>query len=154
MPILNYTTRVPAEQTVMEITRLLVKYGATDIITSYGEDGEPRSLKWRLNTPHGPLAFALPCNVPQVFHLLTQDRIQVRDVEARRRQATRVAWRILKDWIEAQLALLDTGMVELEEYSCPTCSRVTRHSTRRCGRAISGPCRVGRLAGSHNGFLW
>ena len=31
MPILNYTTRVPAEQTVVEITRLLVKYGATDI---------------------------------------------------------------------------------------------------------------------------
>ena len=91
MPILNYTTRVPAEQTVMEITRLLVKYGATDIITSYGEDGDPRGLKWRLNTSHGPLAFALPCNVPQVFHLLTQDRIQVRDVEARRRQATRVA---------------------------------------------------------------
>ena len=116
MPILNYTTRVPAEQTVMEISRLLVRHGATDINTSYGEDGEPRGLKWRLNTPHGPLAFALPCNVPQVFHLLTQDRIQVRDVEARRRQATRVAWRILKDWIEAQL---DTGMVELEEIFLP-----------------------------------
>ena len=45
MPILNYTTRVPDEQTVMEITRLLVKHGETDIITSYGEDGEPRGLK-------------------------------------------------------------------------------------------------------------
>ena len=45
MPILNCTTRVPAEQTVMEITRLLVRHGATDIITSYGEDGEPRGLK-------------------------------------------------------------------------------------------------------------
>ena len=36
MPILNYTTRVPAEQTVLEISRLLVRHGATDIITSYG----------------------------------------------------------------------------------------------------------------------
>ena len=51
--------------------------------------------------------------------MLTQDRIQVRDVEARRRQATRVASRILKDWIEAQLALLHTGMVELEEIFLP-----------------------------------
>ena len=50
---------------------------------------------------------------------MTQDRIQVRNVEARRQQATRVAWRILKDWIEAQLALLDTGMVELEEIFLP-----------------------------------
>ena len=40
-------------------------------------------------------------------------------MEARRQQATRVAWRILKDWIEAQLALLDTGMVELEEIFLP-----------------------------------
>ena len=88
-------------------------------LTSYGEEGEPRGLKWRLITPHGPLTFALPCNVPQVFHLLTKDRIQVRNVEARRQQATRVAWRILKDWIEAQLTLLDTGMVELEEIFLP-----------------------------------
>ena len=76
-------------------------------------------MKWRLHTEHGPLAFALPCNVAQVFHLLTQERILVRDVEARRQQATRVAWRILKDWIEAQFALLDTGMVELEEIFLP-----------------------------------
>ena len=38
---------------------------------------------------------------------------------ARKRQSTWVAWRILKDWIEVQLALLDTGMVELEEISLP-----------------------------------
>ncbi len=87
--------------------------------TAIPDDGEPCGLKWRLTTSHGPLAFALPCNVPQVFHLLTQDRILVRDVEARKRQATRVAWRILKDWTEAQLALLDTGMVELEEIFLP-----------------------------------
>ena len=119
MPILNYTTKVPAERTVSEIMRLLVRRGATEIMTVYGEDAEPRGLKWRLNTDHGPLAFALPCNVPQVFHLLTLERILVRDTEARRQQATRVAWRILKDWIEAQFALLDTGMVELEEIFLP-----------------------------------
>jgi hypothetical protein len=36
-----------------------------------------------------------------------------------REQATRVAWRILKDWIEAQLALIQTGMVSVEQVFLP-----------------------------------
>ena len=36
MPILNYTTKIPAEQTAAEIMSILVKKGATDILTHYG----------------------------------------------------------------------------------------------------------------------
>ena len=64
MPILNCTTSVPAEQTLMEITWLLVKHGATDTITSYAEVGEPQALKGALVTSLGPLASALLCNLP------------------------------------------------------------------------------------------
>ena len=35
------------------------------------------------------------------------------------KQAERVAWRILKDWIEAQMALLDIQMVKFEEVFMP-----------------------------------
>ena len=34
-------------------------------------------------------------------------------------QAERVAWRILKDWVEAQMALLDIEMVRFEEIFLP-----------------------------------
>lgn len=34
-------------------------------------------------------------------------------------QAARVGWRILKDWIEAQLALIETGMVTIEQVFLP-----------------------------------
>ena len=40
-------------------------------------------------------------------------------VKATREQAERVAWRILKDWIEAQMALLDIEMVRFEEIFLP-----------------------------------
>lgn len=36
-------------------------------------------------------------------------------IKATKDQANRVAWRILKDWIEVQMALLDIGMVQFEE---------------------------------------
>ncbi len=34
-------------------------------------------------------------------------------------QAGRVAWRVLKDWLEGQLALIDAGAVELEQVMLP-----------------------------------
>ena len=34
-------------------------------------------------------------------------------------QANRVAWRIIKDWIDAQMAVLETEMVEMEEIFLP-----------------------------------
>ena len=37
----------------------------------------------------------------------------------RRDQARRTAWRILKDWVQAQMALLETNMVDMEEIFLP-----------------------------------
>ena len=41
------------------------------------------------------------------------------NAKARREQAFRTAWRIIKDWGEAQLALLETEMVDFEEVFMP-----------------------------------
>lgn len=41
------------------------------------------------------------------------------NIKATKEQAERVAWRILKDWIEAQMALLDIQMVKFEEIFLP-----------------------------------
>ena len=34
-------------------------------------------------------------------------------------QAERVAWRIVKDWVEAQMAILESEMVKLDEIFLP-----------------------------------
>ena len=65
------------------------------------------------------LAYALPCNIDQVYARLTEDKVLPRDFDARRQQAVRVELRIIKDWVESQLALLATGMVEMEEIFLP-----------------------------------
>ena len=119
MPLLNYTTRVPAEKTVGEIMKTLVSGGARQIVTVYDDEGMLSGLRWSIESRHGTFSYALPCNIEPVFIILTEDRILVRDPAARRQQAVRVAWRIVKDWVEAQMALLATGMVELEEIFLP-----------------------------------
>jgi hypothetical protein len=34
-------------------------------------------------------------------------------------QAARIAWRIVKDWLEAQLAMIEAGLVDLQQVFLP-----------------------------------
>ena len=107
MPLLNYTTKVNAQKTVTEVMGLLVAKGADEISIVYDDDRQPAGLKWTVQSPRlGRVAFALPCNVDAVFVKLTEQKVMVTSPESRRQQAIRTPWRILKDWVEAQMALL------------------------------------------------
>ena len=116
MPLLNYTTKVNTQKTVTEVMGLLVAKGSTEVSIVYDDNQQPAGLKWTVQSPRlGRVAFALPCNIDAVFVKLTEQRIMVTAPESRRQQAVRTSWRILKDWVEAQMALLETGMVTMDE---------------------------------------
>ena len=68
-PLLNYTTKIPANQTASEIMSILVKKGATDIVTHYGPAGMATGLKWHMETANGTMGFSLPINADAVFHI-------------------------------------------------------------------------------------
>ena len=120
MPLLNYTTKVNAHKTVTEVMGLLVAKGADEISIVYDDDRQPAGLKWTVQSPRlGRVAFALPCNIDAVFVKLTEQKVMVTAPESRRQQAIRTSWRILKDWVEAQMALLETGMVTMDEIFLP-----------------------------------
>ena len=76
-------------------------------------------LKWRVNSKHELLAFALPINADAVFNVLTQQRILQTNPQGRTEQVNRTAWRIVKERVAAQIALIETGMVEMEEVFLP-----------------------------------
>lgn len=117
MPLLNYTTSIAASKTVAEIHRVLVGGKARAIATEYDEDGRPVGLGFEVNTPFGFRAFSLPVNAEAVFVVLKRQKVtpKLRTAE----QANRVAWRILKDWVEAQLAIVATEMVTLDQVMLP-----------------------------------
>ena len=93
MPLLNYTTKIPAEQTAAEIMSILVKKGATEILTHYGPGGMATGLKWRMETANGTMGFSLPINTDAVFEILTRDQVMKTNPTARMQQANRTAWR-------------------------------------------------------------
>jgi len=113
MPLLNYTTSISPEKTVAEIQSKLAKAGAWQILHEYQRGtGELIGLSFRIDTQFGAMAFRLPANIDAVSKILIAQRVRSRPD---RQQATRVAWRILKDWVEAQLALIQTGQVTMEQ---------------------------------------
>lgn len=114
MPILNYTTKVPVDRTVTEITRILTKAKATAILSEYDKSGNIEALTFRVNSASGEIYFKLPVNVSGVEKTLKHDKLYKDDAHARR-----VAWRILKDWIEAQMAIVYAQMAELPQVFLP-----------------------------------
>lgn len=126
MGTLNYTTAVPVDRTLAECHALLGKHGAAHVATAY-QDGAPAGLAFTLPTPHGVRTFTLPVDVDAVHTLLTNQEQagQFRNLRKKagtfssRDQAARVAWRTLKDWLEAQLALIEAGMAAMDQVMLP-----------------------------------
>jgi hypothetical protein len=121
MPLMGYTTTVAVGKTLGEIQRLLARHGARSIQTDYDAAGEPIALAFQIETKLGPVGYRLTANIDAVLAVLRDqhDRGRVQRRFVSREQAGRVGWRILKAWIEAQLALLETRMVALDELLLP-----------------------------------
>jgi hypothetical protein len=83
-------------------------------------------LTGTLAGPGGGRAFSLPVNVDGVHQVLIEQhrtgKIKSHVSKAAvtsPEQAARVAWRVLKDWVEAQLAITEASMATLEQVMLP-----------------------------------
>ena len=108
MPILNYTTKISPEKTVSEIQSRLVKNGARQVNYDYDINGLLIALTFRIDFNNEPIYFALTPNVDGV--LLAMKKSNAPKSLCNIEQANRVAWRIEKDWLEAQLAKIESGL--------------------------------------------
>lgn len=111
----NYTTTVTAQRSITEIQNILVAHGARHILEDY-EDERPVGLAFIIATPYGDMAFRLPANIERVRVVLNRQRVRTQVSEE---LAARVAWRILKDWLRAQMAILETEMVTIDQIFLP-----------------------------------
>lgn len=118
MPLLNYTTEIEAAKTLGEITGLLVASKAQAIMTEFDGAGNPTAVSFRIMGKFGVMNFRLPCNFMAAGKILNKQaqtgkipRRYINDVV----QARRVAWRIMRQWLEAQLALVELEMVPIEQ---------------------------------------
>lgn len=121
MALLNYTTDVDAWVTLGQIQQILAKSGATHF-SMRNEGGVPVAVTFTVEHQGQPLNFLLPCNVDGIKRKLENPALRK---HLRGKQlntdthALNVGWRIIKDWIEAQGALIEIDMVTIEEVFMP-----------------------------------
>lgn len=106
MAILNYTTKINAEKTATEIQQMLGKSGAKSVMSEY-EDCEVVAIAFQIDMNDQTLSFRLPINHTGVLTALRRDKCGFRYTNEA--QAIRTAWRIVKDWVESQIALVDAN---------------------------------------------
>ena len=126
----NYTSQVPASRSVNRIEERLVKYGAKNILKLY-ESGKLIGVAFIVVVDGLDMSFRLPARVDRVEKQLrglvhrprsgTLDRIAD--------QAERTALRLLSDWVDVQMSLIELDQVELIEVFMPYIYDYTKNKT-------------------------
>ena len=113
-------TEIDPTKTAGEITSELVRSGATSINTDY-KDGRVSGLRWIMRVSGQDVLFDMPVRVEPVFQIFKERSAgDWRFDEAKTRaKAERVAWRQLLRWVQAQNAMIATGMVQAAEVYLP-----------------------------------
>ena len=134
MAIKNYTTTVDVHKSLGEIQNALASHGARKIMVDYDGGGQPTGIVFGIDTPARPRGVCLPANVEGVRAVFACQK-----VKAQSGQAERTAWRNIRDWIMAQMAIIEAGQVEMEEVFFP-------YLTDQQGRTLYQIYQGGQLA--------
>lgn len=119
--LLNYTTTIPASKTIAEMQEMLRRMGALEVSLRYA-DGAATGLSFTAPTQYGPQHFILPVDVDAVRTVLLKGKPRTAKASSKAysvEQAERVAWRIARSWLEAQLAMITVGLAKIDQIMLP-----------------------------------
>jgi len=117
MPLLNYTTSVPVSRSIQEISKALVKAGASSVMQDFDSKGVVSAVSFKIVLEGNQISFKLPANWQSVLEVMKHDSTPRSKLTPE--HAQRVAWRITKDWVEAQMAILATKSVVMPQLFLP-----------------------------------
>ena len=119
--IKNYTTTISAAKTAGEVQALLAEHGASRIAIDYA-DRQPAGVIFQAKDGQ---IFNLPVDAEAMHRTIRAEvragrlrgisQAQADSIE----HARRVAWRVIKDWVDAQMTLVATQMASLDEVMLP-----------------------------------
>lgn len=132
----NYTSDVPISQTVYRIEQVLLKCGVTGIMKEYGVGQAIVALTFQIDFGGGnKCTIRLPVNVQKAWDALwlnyvdgdslSPDGMHVyRSYKKKhkanfRDQAERTAWKIVQDWVEVQMSMIQMQQADFREVFMP-----------------------------------
>lgn len=108
MALKNTYTKTPVATMLAEVQKALLRVKATDMAYKFDTDGLIVGMKFGLDINGQSVGFILPINIEKVSLVLKKEGIGRCD----RDYVYRVAWACMRDWVTAQMALIETEMAE------------------------------------------
>jgi len=133
----NYTSNVPVIQTLLRIEQALIRCGVSGITKEYANtEGKIAAVTFHIQMPSGKdMVIRLPANEEQALNAfwhdyvgedkLTSDGQRVMSSYKKKRredfrqQAERTAWKLVQDWVEVQMSLIQMQQVEWMQVFLP-----------------------------------
>lgn len=112
------TTNVPVTKTCAEIEVYLVNHGARQVWKEFNQNRDIESLEFVMPIKDKDVYFKLPLRWQAIQKLALQGKTGLRRTREEG-QARKVAARLVLRWVQSQFALIDTGMVKMEEVFLP-----------------------------------
>lgn len=128
------TTEIPIHRTISEVQQALIKAGAQAITTVHSQ-GKIAGMSFSIPGVNEDLqvvrTYTLPIRTKKLLDIIQGQRKRGAEsrIEQDTVQAERIAWRQILRWLEAQFALIDTGMSEPGEVFLP-------YQTQQDGRTV------------------
>lgn len=120
--IKNYTSGVPVDRTVSRIEKALVEGGASNIVKDY-KDVTLDAICFVVTMPDTgrKIAVRLPANVDAVYETLRSRIKRPRDgtLGKLHEQAARTAWKLMQDWVDIQMSLIQMHQAEFLQVFLP-----------------------------------
>lgn len=113
--IKNYTSNTT--NTFDKIQKVLAQHKAKRMMFEYDNQGRIDALSFSIEIDGREVGFKLPAKVKNVEQIFKREGIRLD--EKGLQQAYRTAWANIRDWLDAQMALIDTEQVQIEEVFLP-----------------------------------
>lgn len=133
----NYTSNVPVHQTIHRIEQVLLACGVSGIAKEYGENQKIVALTFKVafDKEAAPIVVRLPVKEKAAQDALWRDYAGV-DISADGRsviygcqkkkrpadfieQGERTAWKLMQDWVEVQMSMIQLNQATLDEIFLP-----------------------------------
>ncbi len=128
----NYTSTVPAAKSIGYIESKLACHKATMVVKIYDPQGKVEAIAFEVKVNELPIAFRLPAQIKACERTLREGlsrRARPETIAKIGEQAERTAWKIVADWVDAQMAMIDLAQVELIEVFLPYVFDRSRNQT-------------------------
>ena len=114
MALKNYTSQIPANRSISWIEEKLAHSGARQILKTYDPDGRVEGIAFIIPINGMNMSFKLPAQVDACESVLKSlVRRPTKETNKRiKKQSERTAWKIVADWLDAQMAMIELSQVD------------------------------------------